>query len=246
MQKYSYLKNAAYAVEESWGFWEVKSNEELERATHVTIPVNDYRSLLDHLSLLDDQSDYYKEQIKEKEEKIIGLERIMRERSNQRRGLAPKKAFDGYLVLQTLQTEDVFRYAMSSEEYDSQSDSFRATHEFIENEEPVVHAKILVWKTTIQTPINATMPSDTAEKMIYEALTTNVLSDTVCDYFNEFTENGECAGFVDPETGEVVCRLYKWRLRANYRTNLWEVDVFTTKALNIPEYRKPMSYKKGA
>ena len=243
MQIKKYFENVVYVSEENWGYWKIKNKDEIEKVTHVTMPIQDYKALLSNLKIISKQMEAYETELKDKEIKIIGFERIMRERSNQARGIVPKKESDGYLVLRSQQSEDVYEYAMSEEEYASQSERFKIDHAYIENEEPIIKAKVKVWKTTIQTPVNATMPAEQAEKMIYNTLMERVISEMGCDYFNEFDENGLCRGFVDEDTGEVVCRLYKWRLNANYRTNLWEVEVYTTKELEVPEYRKPVFYQ---
>lgn len=33
--------------------------------------------------------------------------------------------------------------------------------------------------------------------------------------------------------------LYRWVFKANYRTRLWELEIYTTNELTVPEYRLP-------
>lgn len=34
--------------------------------------------------------------------------------------------------------------------------------------------------------------------------------------------------------------MYKWQYKANYKMGLWEVEIFTTKSLRVPDYRRPV------
>ena len=39
--------------------------------------------------------------------------------------------------------------------------------------------------------------------------------------------------------------LYRWIFEANYKSGLWELDIFTTKPLTVPEHRRPPQSQKS-
>ena len=51
--------------------------------------------------------------------------------------------------------------------------------------------------------------------------------------------NGVYYDFGINEDGYKKNGMYRWKYRANYRANLWELEIFTTKSLRVPENRRP-------
>ncbi|MDO5157167.1 MAG: hypothetical protein Q4D51_14520, partial [Eubacteriales bacterium] len=51
--------------------------------------------------------------------------------------------------------------------------------------------------------------------------------------------NGNYYSFGTNEDGYEKNGLYKWKFVANYKSGFWEVEIFTTKSLKVPEYRRP-------
>ena len=57
--------------------------------------------------------------------------------------------------------------------------------------------------------------------------------------------NGVYYDFGINEDGYQKNGLYRWKYLANYRAGLWELEIFTTKSLRVPEYRRPPQRIKG-
>lgn len=61
----------------------------------------------------------------------------------------------------------------------------------------------------------------------------------------ENAANGTYMEFGNSEDGYEQNGLYKWQFKANYRSGLWELEIFTTKSLRVPEHRRPPQRMKG-
>ena len=134
------------------------------------------------------------------------LKRICRERANQARGLP--RAADGYIVL------------MSREWREKAQDG----------------SLIKGYKTTIQTPLNASTDDAVAKKEIYDTLMNGVLADLGISYCEPV--NGRMKSAVD------VLTVYRRTYAANYKTGFWEVTVYTNGAISVPENRTPAQPQK--
>lgn len=182
------------------------------------------------------------------EEKYLhgNMIRIMKERANQARGIKPKKDHDGYVVLESRQwteryTEDVWDTDEHREYYDSDKDRQTAIKNGYLR---IAHKTAEVWKSTIQTPYNASLPIKQVRERIEEEIG-RVLDDVnvVARLRSEY--NGIYHNFGTDGEGREKNGMYRWKYRANYRSGLWELEIFTTKDLQVPEQRRPRQRIKG-
>lgn len=139
------------------------------------------------------------------------LIRITKERSNAARGLKPKKKHNGYLVLQTEQWKD---------------------------------GKNIAWRSVIQTPY----PSSIPKKQIYSKIMDE-------DFWNDEKVfgalgivsmrkegyQGKYKSFGTNDEGYEKNGCYNWLFKANHVTGLWEVVIFTTKSITVPEQYRPVA-----
>lgn len=96
--------------------------------------------------------------------------------------------------------------------------------------------KAIYWKSTIQTPFDATIPYAEVCAPVMRNLDNGVLYDIGCRMRSSEAENGVYREFKGD--GEETCNgMYKWRCRANFKTKLWELDIYTTAPITVPEYR---------
>ena len=137
------------------------------------------------------------------------LLRISRERANADRRITPKKQHDGYLVIESRE----WRERRPDKRY------------------------VRTWRSIVQTPFDASMESDVAEKQIFNGLTKSVLKSLGCDKYVLPEDNG-----VIPDDDDNV--LYAWRFNADYRAGYWCVLIYTTQPLIVPPERR-VRYSSG-
>ena len=169
------------------------------------------------------------------------LLRIMRERANRARGIQPKKRHDGYTVLESRQW--IERY--TEETWDTEDHKRR----YSENRSAAIKKKYLrienmtaaVWKSILQTPYDASISLESIQYRVEEEdlWKKGILKDIGCRSMCESFANGRYTDFGRDDNGNEKNGLYKWVFRANYKTGLWELEIYTTKALTVPEYRRP-------
>ena len=167
-----------------------------------------------HALLTVDEFRDLSKQIKAAEEKTAkerllneNLLRICRERANQRRGITPKRTHDGYLVL-------------SAREWSERTAGGRAR----------------AWRTTIQTPYDASLPEAGVIPRIVADLKGGVLQDI------------GCSGIADDGRYPVAadrCMMYRGTFGADYRSGFWLVTIFTNKQLTVPVERRTFATKRG-
>lgn len=104
-----------------------------------------------------------------------------------------------------------------------------------------------VWKSTLQTPYDASIPLEQIKYRVEEEELwhdgNGILSDIGCPHMVENNVNGKYAEF---ERDTSTNRLYKWIFEANYKSGFWELEIYTTKALTVPEHRRPPQRIKGS
>lgn len=173
------------------------------------------------------------------------LIRIMTERANQARGITPKKESDGYIVLSTTEWKEKY----TEDEWDTEEHEV----EYAEKREAAIQQGYLkvnrkeadVWKSVLQTPYDSSLLLEhIRDRIEYDLLKGGVLYDIGCQQMAEIIYRGDYMEFVSddgiPENG-----LYNWRYRANFREGFWEMEIFTTKSLRVPEHRRPPRWMKG-
>lgn len=165
------------------------------------------------------------------------LKRIARERANSDRGITPKKDHDGYLVLSSRQWKEKYMYELSEEEYKAMPDEFKRKHSYPCSEQRTAD----VWKSVIQTPYDASIPIGQIGPIIEmdDLWVGGILADLGCVKMLESEYNGIYDDFGINEDGYGINGLYKWVYVANYKSGLWEMEIFTTKSLRVPPNRRP-------
>lgn len=174
------------------------------------------------------------------------MQRIMRERANQARGITPKKAHDGYVVLESRQWEE--RYTEESwdtedhrERYGDPENRGRAIRKGYLK---IVHKTAEAWRSTIQTPYDASLPIGQVRNRIEEEIG-EILKDINVETRLKTAYNGTYYDFGTNDEGYKKNGMYRWVYKANYRAGLWELEIFTTKSLRVPEHRRPPQRIKG-
>lgn len=184
-----------------------------------------------------DAKEAAEEQLQNQRELNINLKRIARERANAARNITPKKTHDGYLVLSSRQWTEHYMCELSEEEFAERSVEFRNSHSF-----PCLeHKTAQVWKSILQTPFDASIPLYNIQELIEENDLWNkgILKDIGCTQMNESSINGYYQVFTQKEGSKECNGLYKWSYIANFKSGFWEMELYTTKCLQVPEYRKP-------
>lgn len=171
----------------------------------------------------------HEQNIIEREQAISGklasaqnVYRIMRERANAARGITPKKQHDGYLVLGSRQWEEKYQSVVAGKR---------------------MQCSDIVWKSVLQSPYSAGIPIDQIRDLIEGNLRDSIAGDLGCDYMVESKQNGRYKSTKD-KMGCERNGLYKWTFQANYRSQLWEVDIYTMKDIFVKESRRPPQHQK--
>ena len=177
-------------------------------------------------------------QAKAEVENVSGLNknliRIMTERANQARGIHPKKQHEGYVVLECRQwtekyVEEVWDHPDHKVQYDNdEGRAFAKKKRYLMLE----HKAANVWKSRIQTPFDASIPLEYFSKEAMGSLDSLVRALGVTHFSSML---GKYMGFEDGSLEEKRNTMYRIRCNANYREGFWEVEIFTTKALVVPE-----------
>ncbi len=166
------------------------------------------------------------------------LMRIARERANQARQITPKKNNDGYLVLESCQWQERYKHDFTKEEYAQLSDDIKRRYPDGYYEKRTAS----VWRSVVQTPYDASLPLNQIRSQIEDddlwRSGHGILREIGCSMMSKNENNGIYSRGFDGE-GKEVNRLYKWEFKANYRSGLWEVIIYTTKSLRVPPERRP-------
>lgn len=194
----------------------------------------------ERITFLEEEVDALKKQLQSEKFLHRNMMRIMKERSNQSRGITPKKAHDGYIVLESRQwteryKEDLWDTEDHKERYDTPERRGAAVKKGYLK---IIHKVAETWRSTIQTPYDASLPIGQVKSRIEEEIG-SVLEDLNVESRLKGEHNGVYYDFGINEDGYKKNGMYRWKYRANYRANLWELEIFTTKSLRVPENRRP-------
>ena len=133
------------------------------------------------------------------------LLRIMRERANAGRKLSPKKEHSGYTINMMQQTMWTYKKGQET-------------------------VYITLWRSLLQTPYDASLPFDCIHRYMIEDLENGgVLSRFGCNLVVQCTDKEKCIAAMSEHEEDNVAALYMFR--ANYKSNLWETEVFSSKPL---------------
>ena len=170
------------------------------------------------------------------------LLRIMKERSNQKHGIRPKKEHDGYIVLDSSQwtekrRKDEWAANVDPNKYTSaENRAYALKHGIL----TVVTVETGVWRSIMQTPYDAALPlEDIKDKIEKDLWDGGVLKSIGCPGMMVPESNGQYHYFGKEPDGTEKNGLYRWRFRANYRSGQWELELYTTRGLRVPEDRMP-------
>lgn len=183
------------------------------------------------------QAEQAREELKRQRYLNNNLKRIARERANADRGIKPKKEHDGYLVLSSRQWVEHYDHELTEDEYNAKPEEFRNRYRFPYTE----HLTAEVWKSIIQTPYDASLPLDQIRGMVEDTdlWDGGILRDIGCTNMANNDTNGVYRSFGKNDKGYEENGLYKWKFVANYKSGFWELEIFTTKSLRVPENRRP-------
>lgn len=176
------------------------------------------------------------EQLQNQIELNENLKRIARERANAARNITPKKTHDGYLVLSCRQWTEHYLHKLSEEEYAEKPVEFKRTHSYPCSE----YRTAQVWKSLLQTPYNSSLALSSIKTVIEEndLWEQGILEELSCPRMNESSINGYYQKFTDQD-GVEVNGLFRWNYIANFKSGFWEMELYTTQCLQVPEYRRP-------
>lgn len=198
----------------------------------------------ERIAVLEEEIKELKKQLQSEKYLHRNMRRIMRERANQARGITPKKAHDGYIVLESRQWEE--RYTEESwdtedhrERYGDPENRGRAIRKGYLK---IAHKTAEAWKSTIQTPYDASLPIGQVRNRIEEEIG-EVLKDINVEQRLKAEYNGTYYDFGINDEGYEKNGMYRWAYKANYRAGLWEMEIYTTKSLRVPENRRPTRQK---
>lgn len=154
------------------------------------------------------------------------LIRIAKERANAARGITPKAKKDGYLLLSVKQVRDYQEIRHDWEMYNKQPSAYRKKHRFT----PIERLPRKAWKLLIQTPYDIGASINAVQQQIIDELQVGIFPDIgisgIAD--NDFMPTGN----------DSPCIAYKYFFQANLKASLWEVEVYTTADVIVPECRR--------
>ena len=189
-----------------------------------------------------------KEQLKKVEAELrneeilnVNLVRIMRERANQARGIRHKKNHDGYIVLGSRQwTEKYMEEVWDSEEHaekygNGEYHGHAIKQGYLRLEKKMVNT----WRSIIQTPYSASLPVEPVRARVKKEIG-KVSADIGVEYHIDETNKDNCHDWQIPDYEECANVLYRAQYSANYKTGFWELTIYTTKSIQVPENRLPI------
>lgn len=150
--------------------------------------------------------------------------RIMRERANAARGIVPKKSHDGYLVLSSRQWIERYPAVVSGKK---------------------MQCSAAVWKSVLETPYDVALAVDQIGKQIENDLRL-IVNDIGCHCMVSDKDNGRYKISMEKiENSREKNVLYKWDFVANFRSGFWQLEIYTTHGLTVPESRRPSRRTSG-
>ena len=192
-----------------------------------------------------EQLEKVKAELRNEKSLNVNLLRIMRERANQARGIRPKKNHDGYIVLGSRQwtekyTEEVWDSEEHAEKYgNGEYRSHAIKQGYLRLEKKMVNT----WRSIIQTPYSASLPVEPVRARVKKEIG-KVSADIGVEYHIDETNKDNCHDWQIPDYEECANVLYRAQYSANYKTGFWELTIYTTKSLRVPENRCPVKQER--
>ena len=151
------------------------------------------------------------QRLKTQENLNENLKRISRERANSKRGLQTKKTHKGYVLLETQQMEISVRTGARQ-----------------------IPIPVRVWRSTIQSPYDATIPLASILGEIERDLTEDIFKILGIQGWVEPDSDGSYRKFRNSD-GTEVCGVYRRQYRGNFKSGFWEIYVYHTMEISVPE-----------
>ena len=192
-----------------------------------------------------EQLEKVKAELRNEKSLNVNLLRIMRERANQARGIRPKKNHDGYIVLGSRQwtekyTEEVWDSEEHAEKYgNGEYRSHAIKQGYLRLEKKMVNT----WRSIIQTPYSASLPVEPVRARVKKEIG-KVSADIGVEYHIDEANKDNCHDWQIPDYEECANMLYRAQYSANYKTGFWELTIYTTKSLRVPENRCPVKQER--
>ena len=192
-----------------------------------------------------EQLEKVKAELRNEKSLNTNLVRIMRERANQARGIRHKKNHDGYIVLGSRQwtekyTEEVWDSEEHAEKYgNGEYRSHAIKQGYLRLEKKMVNT----WRSIIQTPYSASLPVEPVRARVKKEIG-KVSADIGVEYHIDETNKDNCHDWQIPDYEECANVLYRAQYSANYKTGFWELTIYTTKSLRVPENRCPVKQER--
>ena len=192
-----------------------------------------------------EQLEKVKAELRNEKSLNTNLVRIMRERANQARGIRHKKNHDGYIVLGSRQwtekyTEEVWDSEEHAEKYgNGEYRSHAIKQGYLRLEKKMVNT----WRSIIQTPYSASLPVEPVRARVKKEIG-KVSADIGEEYHIDETNKDNCHDWQIPDYEECANMLYRAQYSANYKAGFWELTIYTTKSLRVPENRCPVKQER--
>ena len=192
-----------------------------------------------------EQLEKVKAELRNEKSLNVNLLRIMRERANQARGIRPKKNHDGYIVLGSRQwtekyTEEVWDSEEHAEKYgNGEYRSHAIKQGYLRLEKKMVNT----WRSIIQTPYSASLPVEPVRARVKKEIG-KVSADIGVEYHIDEAKKDNCHDWQIPDYEECANMLYRAQYSANYKAGFWELTIYTTKSLRVPENRCPVKQER--
>ena len=192
-----------------------------------------------------EQLEKVKAELRNEKSLNVNLLRIMRERANQARGIRPKKNHDGYIVLGSRQwtekyTEEVWDSEEHAEKYGNGEYRSNAIKQgYLRLEKKMVNT----WRSIIQTPYSASLPVEPVRARVKKEIG-KVSADIGVEYHIDEANKDNCHDWQIPDYEECANMLYRAQYSANYKAGFWELTIYTTKSLRVPENRCPVKQER--
>lgn len=138
------------------------------------------------------------------------LIRICKERANSKRKLIPKKTHSGYLILETKEHNNIFRW----------------------NGAKLVTERLPCWKTTIQSPYDCSIPYEVINKNIYNDLVNFIGSSLGLNYVYFDVSKLKKNELIEVWNNNDNF-IFKTSYKANNKSGFWEIEYLTKLNVNM-------------
>ena len=155
------------------------------------------------------------------------FKRICKERACKKAG-KPKNSL-GYFVLSSIQTNERYTREISFEQWRKENPKAHSS----EYRSPV-QCDHKVWKSTIQTPCDASIPFNIVNSLILDELRQNVFYPLGIRHMQKEYKNGIYIDHIS-ESNELRNIVYRWSFKADFKIGFWIIEFYHILPLTVPE-----------